>query len=92
MDIQEKRLLEESVALARENNRLIKKIRNAALWGRAVRIVYWVLIIGVAIGAFYFLQPYVEGVRSFYQDIQGAQEGFGDFFNLFGTGEENSVE
>jgi hypothetical protein len=92
MDIEEKRLIEETVALVRENNRLIKKIRRAALWGRATRIVYWVLIIGVAIGAFYFLQPYVDGVRSFYQNIQSTQEGFGSFFNFFGNVEENGVE
>lgn len=81
MDIQEKRMLEESLALARENNRLIKKIRRSALWGRAARVVYWVIIFGATIGAFYFIQPYIEGVQSLYQDVQGTQNGFQNFFH-----------
>ena len=92
MDIQEKRLLEETAALAKENNKLIKKIRRGMITGRVVRIFYWVVIIGISVGAFYFLQPYVEGIRGIYEDLQGAQNQVNTLFNFFGNGEENSVE
>jgi hypothetical protein len=63
MTPEEKALLESTYTLVKENNDLLRGIRRRARWGVAWRITYWVLIIGVSLGAFYFIQPYVDAVR-----------------------------
>ena len=69
MDPEVKHLLEENLALSKENNELIKKVRNFQKWSRISRIFYWIIIIGVAYGAFYFLQPYIEKVMNLYSQL-----------------------
>ena len=86
MDIEERKMIQQTLALARENNKLIKKMRKAALIGRAWKIFYWIVIIGISIGAFYFLQPYVESIQSVYQNVQDVSDNVGTLFN-FGGGE-----
>ncbi|MCI0619915.1 hypothetical protein L0Y40_02675 [Candidatus Wolfebacteria bacterium] len=92
MDIEEKHLIEEIAGLTRENNTLLKKIHRGALWGRVWRIIYWVIILGVAFGALYFLQPYVEQVRALYRTVQTVQEQAGIFLPGFGNTEPDAVE
>ncbi len=62
MTPEEKSLLERTYALAEENNEMLRSIRNANRISLILRIVYWVVIIGIALGAYYFIQPYFESV------------------------------
>jgi len=62
MPPEEKELLEKSVSLAEDNNKILRSMRNSMRWGRIMTVVYWILIIGISVGAFYFLQPYVDQV------------------------------
>ncbi len=66
MDPDIKHLLEENLKLSKENNELLKKVRNFQRWAQVTRVLYWFVIIGAAIGAFYFIQPYFEGVLNLY--------------------------
>ena len=75
MDIQEKRLLEETAALARSNNKLLKKMHRATIFANVMRIVYWLVILGIAVGSFYFLQPYIEQMKELYLGAQGVLGG-----------------
>ena len=70
MEPDERRKLERALELAEENNEMITKLHRAMQWGRVFKVVYWLVIIGVAVGAFYFAQPYLERVQSFYQEAQ----------------------
>jgi len=54
-----------------ENNRMLHKMRRAQILGTIFTVVYWLVIIGVGIGAFYFVQPYIESLYGVYGDIQG---------------------
>ena len=74
MDEQNKRLLEENLALAKENNQMLKKVLRSQKRGEIMKIVYWLLIIGIAFGAFYFVQPYLENVISIYTNTAGVLE------------------
>jgi len=49
MDEELKKLLEENLAVSRENNELLKKIRRDAVIGFGVKIVVYLLILGVPI-------------------------------------------
>jgi uncharacterized membrane protein (DUF106 family) len=63
------KLLEKNIALAQDNNRMLKKLYNSMRWGRVLSIIYWALIIGSAFGAYYFLQPFIDEARNIYGDF-----------------------
>ncbi len=60
MSPEEKSLLERTYKLSQENNAILLSIRRANRIGTAVKIFYWVVIIGLSVGAFYFIQPYID--------------------------------
>ncbi|MEY2671586.1 MAG: hypothetical protein RL687_3 [Candidatus Parcubacteria bacterium] len=66
MDQDIKKLLEENLELSKENNELLKKVRNTQKLAQIYRIVYWVVIIGASYGAYYFVQPYIGGILNVY--------------------------
>ncbi|MEK7578968.1 MAG: hypothetical protein AAB460_00320 [Patescibacteria group bacterium] len=80
MTPEERKMLEETLALSRENNIVLKKLRRGALWGRAMHLLYWVVIIGTTVGAFYFLQPLLDQFGSIYGGFQGAESSFQGLF------------
>ena len=59
-------MLRETRDLTRQNNDLLKKIRRVQKIGQITRMFYWILIIGVTFGAFYFIQPYIKTVTNLY--------------------------
>jgi len=66
MDPEGKRLLEETFELEQDNNKMLRSMRRSLLWGRVMTVVYWLIIIGISVGAFYFLQPYLNKLMSVY--------------------------
>ena len=72
MDTDERKILERTFKLAEENNKILKKIHRSIKWGRFVKLVYWVIIIGSTVGAFYLFQPVFES--------------FQDTFGVFSSG------
>lgn len=80
MNPEESRMLRETFELARKNNDILTKLHRASVWGRAVKTIYWVLLLGITIGAFYFLQPYVDQLQSLYGQVLETKNQFGDFF------------
>lgn len=69
MDPESKKLLEETAVLAKENNQMLLSIRRSMKFSRIFRIVYLVFLIGSAIGAYYFLQPYVDEAVKIYDNV-----------------------
>jgi len=66
MESEIKGLLEENLKLSKENNELLKKVREFQRWSRITKVLYWFIIIGIALGAFYFIQPYFDGILNIY--------------------------
>ncbi len=48
--------------LTEENNQILRKMRRSQKIASAMRTLYWLIIIGITIGAFYYLQPYLESM------------------------------
>ena len=67
-------LVRENLALSQENHRLLKKLYNQMRISRAVTSLYWLVIIGSAFGAYYFLQPYLETLMSTYEKVKSTLE------------------
>jgi len=74
MSPEENELLRRTFALSLENNEMLRGIQRHLRFNRAMTWIYWIFIIGSAIGAFYLIQPYVE-------QISGAYNGSRDSFN-----------
>mgnify|MGYP003479250920 FL=1 len=66
MDSESKKLLEETLALTQENNKMLHLMRRSQFWSNVVRAIYWVFIIGTALGAYYYIQPYLEQLLNAY--------------------------
>ena len=66
MDPESKKLLEETFRLSEENNKILRYVQRSIRVSRIITALYWVFIIGSVIGAFYFLQPYLDSVMGAY--------------------------
>jgi len=52
---------------------LVQKLWRAEKWRRFWNIFRYVIYIGIILGAFYFLTPYVEKLTGIIQGLQNAQ-------------------
>ena len=66
MDSDIKSLLEENLKLARENNKLLLKVRSVQRWSQISRVFYWIIIVAIGFGALYFIQPYIGSLLNIY--------------------------
>jgi hypothetical protein len=90
MDPESKKLLEETLVLARENNSILHKVRSVQKWSTYWQTLKILLIVGIAFGAFYFMEPYVNKMIELYNSISGTtqkvdstQNSFQDFLKKF---------
>ena len=80
MDPESKKLLEDTLTLAQENNKMLHALKRAMLWSRVISVLYWVLIIGSALGAYYFIQPYIDQVLGVYSGAKSNIDSMGSIF------------
>ncbi|MEL6805258.1 MAG: hypothetical protein AAFO91_15915 [Bacteroidota bacterium] len=63
-----RKLLERNAELLEDNNRLLKKIYRNELWGFWLRIIWFLVIIGMPFALyFYVLEPYFTALGSNYE-------------------------
>lgn len=70
MSPEERELLTQSIKLAEENNKMLRSMRRSARFASVLRAIYWLIILGSAFGAYYFIQPYLNTIISGYTQIQ----------------------
>ena len=68
MDPESKKLLQDTFDLTKENNKILRNMRRSQKISTFITISYWVVIVGISIGAFYFLQPYIGQVQNFIKE------------------------
>ena len=66
MTPEEQQMLRESLELSRKNNEVLNKLYRASLWDRAVKGLYWLILIGITVGSFYFIRPYIDALTNVY--------------------------
>lgn len=78
MTPEEHSLLERTHKLVEENNKILRSMRRSSRISTALHALYWVAIIGLSLGAYYFIQPYIaatldayDGLRNNLQGVQG---------------------
>ena len=66
MDEETKKLIQENLELSKKNNEILHKLYKFQRFNQMIRVAYWVIIILVAVGAFYFVQPFLDQLSGFY--------------------------
>ena len=79
MTPEERQMLAQTLQVVEENNKMLHRMRRIQKLASFMSFLRWVVIIGVSIGAFYFLQPYVERMQNF---MQSTNNTFNSFKNL----------
>jgi len=65
MDPESKKMLENTFALVEANNKMLQSMRRAQKLASFMHFIYWLIIIAIAIGSYYFMQPYVTKLQEF---------------------------
>ncbi len=84
--------MEELLELTKENNKILKKLLSSLRWSRAMRIFYWVIIIGIALGAYYYVQPYIEGLIGAYQSIGAGMQSLNETLGTVNQGVSTGLD
>ncbi len=58
--------IEEMLELSRENNKLLKKVRRVQKRAQLTRMIYWLFIIAITAGSYFYIQPYIEKTMALY--------------------------
>ncbi|OGI58111.1 hypothetical protein A3C60_01145 [Candidatus Nomurabacteria bacterium RIFCSPHIGHO2_02_FULL_37_45] len=83
MDPEFKKLLEETFELAKENNDMLHSMRRSMRLQRIMSILYWVFIIGSAVGAYYLIQPYIDQLTNIYGGARSDIDNFNSLLQNF---------
>lgn len=75
--------IKEIKELTEENNKMLHSIQRRARWTIVMRLMYWIFIVGASIGAFYFIQPYLNQLNDTYDSIKTTQQKASDFSQNF---------
>ncbi len=81
MDEELKKMLEKTLALVEDNNKMLKKVRRVQKWANYSRLFYIILIIGSAVLSYYFTKPFLEKALGTYNSTSS---GFSEILNRFG--------
>lgn len=66
-----------------DNNIMLHKIERRAKLGIYFKIMYWIVIFGIAAGAFYYVQPYIDDLMKVYENLKHTQEKSSEFIKGF---------
>jgi hypothetical protein len=70
MTPEERALLERIAKQVDQNNDMLRSIVSTMRWQKIWRFIYWVLIIGTSIGAYWVIQPYINQILSVYSGAE----------------------
>jgi hypothetical protein len=80
MTPEEKELLKRAVAIGEENNDILRSMQRSQRLASIARWIYWIFIIGSAVGAYYLIQPYINAITG---AAGGAKSSWSDILNSF---------
>ena len=64
------RLLKKNLELTRQNSKKIKKIQSHIRRTMIGKALYWIIVIGVTVGALYFSKPYIDNAINTYDNFK----------------------
>ena len=79
MDPESQKLLEDTHRLAEENNDMLRSLKRSMRLARIMSVIYWVFIIGSAVGAYYLIQPYLDSLTETYDSAKSTFDSIKNF-------------
>ncbi|MSU44632.1 hypothetical protein EXS45_00385 [Candidatus Nomurabacteria bacterium] len=76
MSPEERELLNKCVGLVEENNQMLRSMKRSMRFASITRAIYWIFIIGSAVGAFYLFQPAIDQLKNVYGGVGDALDNF----------------
>ena len=58
---------------------MLHKVRSVQKTAQMFRAIYWVIILGSVLGAFYFVKPYLDSILGLYTGLSGVKDKSGSF-------------
>ncbi len=86
MDDEIENLLRQTKALVEENNKILKGIRRSNRVGSFFRFIYWIVIIALTIGAYAYVQPYLNSMMKLYNQLETTNNNITTTQNSLGDG------
>ena len=80
MDPESKKLLEKTLSLTEENNKMLRKVRSVQKRHFFWAIFKLFIIVGIAFGLFYFLEPFVNRITNVFSQISGTKQNLDNIF------------
>jgi len=82
METEDKIKLQRALELSEENNKMLKSLVRGMRWAKLLRVIYLVVIIGSAIGAFYLIEPYLKEAATSYGSIKDSINNFSNSLSM----------
>ncbi len=82
MDMDIKELLQANLKMATENNNLLRKVYKVQRRAQIFKIIYWIFVIAIALGAFYYINLFIPQFMKFYNSVGGLTTSFPDISHL----------
>ena len=83
MDPEDKELLKRVASLSEENSDILHSMQRSMRLTSAMNWLYWIFIIGSAIGAYYLVQPYLNSIQDLYGGAKNSVSGYQDVLDNF---------
>jgi len=74
MDPEERKMLEKTYELAKDNNEMLHRVRGVQKRAFVWSVLKIIVIVGIAFGAFYYLEPYLNKVMNILTQISGMKQ------------------
>ena len=74
MDPESRKLLQDTFELAQDNNKMLHSIRRSQKIASFMRAFYWLVIIAVSVGSFYYIEPYLNKAMGLYNSVSSTEQ------------------
>lgn len=78
MEPQDRKLLEETAKLAKENHKMLKSMHRKQSLATIVSVIKWIIIVIVTLWAWVLIQPMIEQVAQLYTQVQDTSKAVAD--------------
>ncbi len=82
MNPEERKLLEETYELVKENNSILRGMRRSAQLQTAMKILYWAVILITAYYSYVLIQPYLNMVQGLNDKAQSSLDTIQNYGNM----------
>ena len=74
-------LLRENIEVSKESLKILKKINRGRIFGNVFTTLKWTLIIGISLGAYYYIEPFLSKYLDLMKGLTSGVENIGKISN-----------